>query len=91
MLRKLAGFILLLLLLGVGGCVVYDPYPGYYDYPQYHPRYRYWGPPMEFRYHHYRGWHDGLNQEDAVKSPFRLGYQDRFMCVDPKSLTLPTG
>ncbi|BCB27841.1 hypothetical protein SKTS_27270 [Sulfurimicrobium lacus] len=95
MLRKLAGNGLFLLLLVLGGCVVYDPYPGYYyDYPQYSPRYHYWGPPMEFRYHHHRGgWHDGLNQEDgALKLPFRLGFQDEpLMCPDPGSRTLPTG
>lgn len=93
MLHKLVGYFLVLLFLLLGGCVVYDPYPGYYDYPQYrYPRYQYWGPPIQFRYNYYRGWH-GLNQEDGITSPaFRLGYQDEpLMCIDPKNLALPTG
>lgn len=86
MIRRLVGYILLALLLMQGGCVVYDHQRGYYNYPHYRsPGYHYWGPPIHFRFHYYRGWH-GLNQEDNSMYPvFRVEYWDTpFMCVDPE-------
>jgi hypothetical protein len=83
MTRGLAGYFFVLLLT-FGGCVVYDPYPGYYNYPGYqYPRHHYRGPPVDFRFHYYRGWH-GLYQ-DATNPAFQLGYWDApLMCADPK-------
>jgi len=85
MIRLLAGFSISMVFLILGGCVVYDPYPGYYDYPRYHYHHYYQGPPVFFRFNYHRGWH-GLNQEYNIMDPvFFVGYRDApFMCVNPE-------
>ncbi len=93
MFRRLAGCFLFVLFLTLGGCVVYDHHRGYYDYPNYrYPRYHYWGPPIHFRFHYYRGWH-GLNHEDNTMQPvYRVEYWDApFMCVDPEYVETSDG
>lgn len=87
MIRKLVGYLLLVLFLALGGCVVYDYPHGYYDYgyPHYRsPGYDHWGPSPHPRYHRHHDW-DGLNQYDnTMRSAFVSDHQDvPFMCVDP--------
>lgn len=90
MIRKLVGGFLFGLALTLGGCVVYDHDRGHYHSP--HFRYHYWGPPIQFRFQYYRGWH-GLNQEDNAMNPvFQVEYEDPpFMCVDPEYVETSEG
>jgi len=88
MIRLLAGLSLTLTLLVMEGCVVH---PGHYDYPRYHypryhfPRFHYQTPPIQFRFHYFRGWR-GMNQEFIpMESVLLVNYEDEpLMCVDPQ-------
>lgn len=76
--RRLAGYFSLVLILTLGGCVIYDHPRGYDDYPRYyhHPRHHHWAPPDHFRFHRHGDRH-GLNEEDYPLSPaLGLLYRD---------------
>lgn len=86
MLDRLLKCFLLGLVLTLGACVIYDRDHGYYQGPHYRsPGYHYWGPPIQFRFHYYRGWR-GLNEENNALYPvYRVEYWDApYMCVDPE-------
>lgn len=82
MIRKLAILSFSILVLGLSGCVIYDPYYGYHGRPYYHH-----APPIEFRFHYYHRWHR-MNQDFNMIDPtlFVEYWDDPLMCVNPEYL-----